>query len=219
MAIEGHLSDMSLASIIQHQCQEMADSQATLEWRGKTGTLYISGGQVIHAAAGTLVGEEAVYEMLRWTDGKFYLAPNGAPPEPTIFKNWNNLLLDGMQRIDEGAPPPAIDRWQQIAHDVHNGPVSGSVVVARDGIILAADMESDPEHEGAVAVFVSNAAGEIGETLALGAFDWGAVTIGQERLLIVDRPSYCVGAVLGDRASPTLIAEEARRILARHDGA
>lgn len=216
MAIEGNLSDMSLPSIIQHQCQEMADSQVVLEWRGKTGTIYFGGGQIIHAATGMLSGEEAVFELLRWADGTFRVKPSTAMPEQTIFKVWSNLLLEGMQRIDEGGAPMS-DRWEQLAHDLRGiGAVSGSVIVARDGVVVAADMDGDPEREGAVAVFVGNAAREIGEALTLGSFDWGVVTVGQERMLIADQPDFCVGATLGERASPTLIADQVRQILKHH---
>jgi predicted regulator of Ras-like GTPase activity (Roadblock/LC7/MglB family) len=216
MAIEGNLRDMNLASIIQHQCQEVASSQVALEWRGKTGTLYFGDGEVIHAATATLSGEDAVYELLRWTEGTFRVTPSPVTPERTIHKNWSNLLLDGMQRIDEGGSSMA-DRWEQLAHELRGvSAVNGSVIVARDGVVLAADMDSDPEREGAVAVFVGNAAHEIGEVLELGSFDWGVVTMGQDRMFITDQPTFCIGALLGERASPTLIADEARRVLEHH---
>jgi predicted regulator of Ras-like GTPase activity (Roadblock/LC7/MglB family) len=216
MAIEGNLRDMNLASIIQHQCQEMASSQVVLEWRGKTGTLYFGEGEVVHATTATLSGEDAVFELLRWTEGTFRVSPSLITQERTIVKNWSNLLLDGMQRIDEGGSSMA-DRWEQLAHELRGvSAVSGSVVVARDGVVLAADLDGDPEREGAVAVFVGNAAREIGEVLALGSFDWGVVATNQERMLITDQPSFCIGAPLGERASPALIADEVRRVLERH---
>jgi predicted regulator of Ras-like GTPase activity (Roadblock/LC7/MglB family) len=92
--------------------------------------------------------------------------------------------------------------------------VDGVVIAARDGIVLAHELnDASPDKEGAVAVFVGNAASQASESLALGPFDWGTVTIGNEVVLVMEQPDYYVGLLLADRASPAIVASSAREAL------
>lgn len=214
MPLEGSLKDLSLANLIQLNCQEMNEVKITLEYLGKEGILFCSGGNIVHAAMGLLTGEEAVYELLRWDRGTFRLQHGITPPEKTIDKNWHSILLEGMQRIDEGETSME-DKLNKLARDLSEmATVSGSVIVARDGTVLAEAIEGNAEKEGAVAVFVGNAAGQIGEALALGSFDWGVVAMGQDRMLILERPDFFVGLLLTEKASPALVAAKVEETLA-----
>jgi predicted regulator of Ras-like GTPase activity (Roadblock/LC7/MglB family) len=214
MPIEGNLKELSLANLIQLNCQEMNEVKITLEYLGKEGVIFCSGGNIVHASTGQLTGGEAVYELLRWAGGTFLLQNGVPPPERTIDRNWNSILLEGMQRIDEGETSME-DRLNKLAHDFNEMTmVSGSVIVARDGTVLADAVESNAEKEGAVAVFVGNAADQIGEALALGPFDWGVVSMGQDRMLVLEQPDFFVGLLLTERASPALVATKVEETLA-----
>jgi predicted regulator of Ras-like GTPase activity (Roadblock/LC7/MglB family) len=92
--------------------------------------------------------------------------------------------------------------------------VEGSVIVAGDGTVVAETIEGEAEKEGAVAVFVGNAAGLIGNTLALGTFDWGVVTMSNYRMLVVAQPRFFIGLLLTTKASPTLLAAQVQESLA-----
>jgi predicted regulator of Ras-like GTPase activity (Roadblock/LC7/MglB family) len=214
MPLEGSLKDLSLANLIQLNCQEMNEVKITLEYLGKEGIISCSGGNIVHAATGPLTGEEAVYELLRWDEGTFRLQNGVTPPERTIDRNWNSILLEGMQRIDEGETSME-DKLNKLAHGLNEmATVSGSVIMARDGTVLAEAVEGNAEKEGAVAVFVGNAAGQIGEALALGPFDWGVVAMGQDRTLVLEQPDFFVGLLLTEKASPALVAAAVAETLA-----
>jgi predicted regulator of Ras-like GTPase activity (Roadblock/LC7/MglB family) len=86
--------------------------------------------------------------------------------------------------------------------------VTGVVIAARDGVVLEHALEGDPEKEGAVAVFVGYAAAQVGQSLALGNFEWGTVAIGKETMLVVEQPDYYVGLLLEEKASPALVASK-----------
>jgi len=134
--------------------------------------------------------------------------------ERTINRNWNSILLEGMQRIDEGEASME-DRLNKLTHDLGEmATVSGAVIVARDGTVLAEAIEGNAEKEGAVAVFVGNAADQIGEALALGPFDWGVVAMGQDRMLVLKRSNFFMGLLLTEKASPALVASEVEDTLA-----
>jgi predicted regulator of Ras-like GTPase activity (Roadblock/LC7/MglB family) len=214
MPLEGSLKDLSLANLIQLNCQEMNEVKITLEYLGKEGIIFCSGGNMVHAATGSLTGEEAVYELLRWNGGTFRVQNGITLPERTIDRNWNSILLEGMQRIDEGEASME-DRLNKLAHDLSEmAMVSGSVIVARDGTVLAQAVEGNAEKEGAVAVFVGNAADQIGEAMALGPFDWGVVVMGQDRTLVLEQPDFFVGLLLTEKASPALVAAKVEETLA-----
>jgi hypothetical protein len=79
--------------------------------------------------------------------------------------------------------------------------------------VLDHELDGDPQKEGAVAVFVGNAASQIGEFLALGPFKWGTVGLGKDIMLVLERPDYHVGLLLSERASPAMVASNAQHIL------
>jgi predicted regulator of Ras-like GTPase activity (Roadblock/LC7/MglB family) len=206
MPLEGSLNDLSLSSLIQLNCQEMNDVRITLQNRGKEGVIFCSNGNIIHAATGSAIGDEAVFELLRWKTGDFRVVSNVKPPETTINRSWNTILLEGMQRIDEGEKAME-GKYSKLVNELKQTPsVTGVVVVTRDGTILAEAIEGNAEREGAVAVFLGNAADQVGESLALGSFDWGVVSLGQERMLVMERPDFYVGLFLSEKASPALVS-------------
>jgi len=227
MAVKGKLRDISLASLISVNCNEMNQARLTVWHEDKEGVLFFADGNITHMTLGDQEGDSVLHEMLSWEDGEFELAPGVASPKRTVSTPWSTLLLEGMQHVDESAPELA----RMLAEPVPDDPssssnrqaqrlrtidgVSGAVIVARDGNVIEADMADDPDKEGAVAVFVGSAASQIGESLALGPFERGVVeTLGSgARLLIIERPDYYAGVLLAERASPALVAAKVVAIL------
>jgi hypothetical protein len=60
-----------------------------------------NGGQIVHAELGPLQGEEAIYELLSWTEGNFRLTDNPVQTPQTINASWSAVLMEGMRRLDE----------------------------------------------------------------------------------------------------------------------
>jgi predicted regulator of Ras-like GTPase activity (Roadblock/LC7/MglB family) len=217
MPIEGDLKELSLSSIIQLNCTEMNTAQLSLRHQGRVGMICFAEGAIVHAAVDDLVGEEAVYELLAWPEGSFIVETDVLPPERTVRSDWNRLLLEGIRRIDEGElalEPSAMDDMTALAQNLKKiARVEGAVIISRDGVVLGSDLEGDAEKEGAVAVFLGSAAGQVGEALNLTPFDWGLVTMGKDRVLTLERPDFFVGLLLGEKASPALISAEAAKVL------
>lgn len=229
--VRGNLRSMSLPSIFQINCTERSQARLQIRDGGREGTIYFADGEVVHATLGAQRGEEAVYELLSWDDGEFELEMGVATPEQTIATNWSGLLLEGMRRLDEEAvglrelgeldePEPTlaegvvaemVEELTRTLREIES--VVGVVIASRDGVVLADDLESDPQKEGAVAVFVGNAATLCGESLALGPFDWGTVLVGKDTMLVLEQPDYYIGLLLGERASPALVASNAKSVL------
>lgn len=229
MPLEGSLEELSLTNIIQVNCNEMNTATVRLAREDGEGLLCFAEGAIVHAAVGHLVGEEAVYELLSWPDGTFIVEQDQPAPQRTISSNWNSLLLEGIRRIDESKLPAVetveveqadvgafdeaddMTRLARVLRRVDG--VEGSVIISHDGVVFASDVEGNPEKEGAVAVFVGNAADEVGEAMKLVPFDWGVVTMGNNRMLVLEQPTFFVGLVLGEKASPALVSAEVGKIL------
>lgn len=107
------------------------------------------------------------------------------------------------------------DRLDKLAHRLNEmAAIAGSVIVAGDGTVLTDTIEGNAEGEGAVAVFVGNAAQQIGEAFALGPFDWGLVTMTRYRMLIMQQPDFFVGLLLAEKSSPALVSAQVEETLA-----
>lgn len=111
-AFQGDLRTMSLASIIQMNCEERIVGLLHLKRSGQEGKIYFNQGRIVHAETKGLKGEEAVYKMLRWDRGAFALKMDVTPPQETIHSDWSGLILEGMRRIDEGQSGPELE-WQE----------------------------------------------------------------------------------------------------------
>jgi len=101
MGMQGSLHDMSVADIIQVNCQDKKTALATIRSAGKEAQLYFRDGNVVHATMESSIGEEVIYNILAWDEGDFNIDLDVESPETTIKRNWSGLLLEGAKRLDE----------------------------------------------------------------------------------------------------------------------
>jgi predicted regulator of Ras-like GTPase activity (Roadblock/LC7/MglB family) len=218
MPLQGSLREMSLANLIQVNCQEMRSARLTLSSKGEAGEIFLSDGQVVHAALGSHVGEEAVYEMIQWDEGSFVLDLDLVSPQKSITLGWQDLLLRGMMQVPARQPaekqPEEKMNPDVLAQLRAIDGVSGAVISASDGMVLAASVpDSDGEHEAAVAVFIGSAADQLGQALQLDTFAHGTVSLKSKRILVLEEPDRYIGLVLGENASAAIVAGAASQVL------
>jgi hypothetical protein len=66
--------------------------------------MYFVEGQLVHAASGWLLGDDAVYDALRWQGGGTFEIDFKASNElRTTTRSTQALLLEGMRLLDEAA--------------------------------------------------------------------------------------------------------------------
>ena len=107
MAVQGHLREMGLPTLIQLTCQEAAQARLTLRRDDQEATLYFDQGTIVHAVSAEQEGKEVVYHVLSWEEGEFSLELGIPPPVRTIETPWSALLIEGLQRQDE-------ERWETL---------------------------------------------------------------------------------------------------------
>jgi len=102
MAFQGSLKELPLPDIIQLVSVSGKTGLFSLRRNNDaTGEIYLRGGQIVHAHAGDLQGEEAMYELAIWPEGDFVFTPGQETEVTTIQKSNTNLLMEAARRIDE----------------------------------------------------------------------------------------------------------------------
>jgi predicted regulator of Ras-like GTPase activity (Roadblock/LC7/MglB family) len=149
MGMQGNLRDMTVADLIQHNCQERKAARLTIRHLGEEAQLFFKDGNILHAILGDIQGEEVVYRILAWEEGTFILEPDLAPPATSIQRSWSGLLMAGAQRLDEDQiqveqsfSEPEVKQMAQLDDLLKqmSGEVNGFVataVVGMDGLSVA----------------------------------------------------------------------------------
>ena len=65
------------------------------------GAIYIENGAMIHASVGTLVGVEALNQLLSLNGGEFRMKPFEPPAQRTLAQPWECLLMEAARCRDE----------------------------------------------------------------------------------------------------------------------
>jgi hypothetical protein len=107
--MRGNLNTISMPSLVQAICLEEHKAALFLEHGEMEGVIYFDLGEIAHATLGSIVGDDAVIELVGWEEGSFHVSAYDLLPRRTITASWNYLLMEGMRRYDEkqaGEIPP-----------------------------------------------------------------------------------------------------------------
>ncbi len=98
----GKVEHLELQHIIQIACLAGINATIVIRHRNQKGYIYIRSGQILHAAASDLAGQEAVNEMVGWRIGQFDLRHGVAPDIPrTLLTNSTAVILEATRLLDE----------------------------------------------------------------------------------------------------------------------
>jgi hypothetical protein len=88
--------------VVQLKCLSAATTALDfIRPQGACGRIWFEKGEVIHAEAGTVSGEDAFIEMMNWTAGSIVEIVVPPPSQQTIAVPWNALLMNAAQMADE----------------------------------------------------------------------------------------------------------------------
>ena len=95
------LSSLSSMDIIQLKC--LARVTQALEFIAPQGQgrVYFYKGEIVHAETQNAAGETAFQQIVGWRGGRVVEVTDTAEPKRTITANWQGLLLNAAQAIDE----------------------------------------------------------------------------------------------------------------------
>jgi response regulator RpfG family c-di-GMP phosphodiesterase len=100
----------SALEIIQLKCVSGATIMLQIESPKGSGRIHFDKGQIIHAETLAATGERAFEEILCWNGGRIKEMAATDKPSHTITMDWQGLLLNICQRIDEKSPGMAPSR-------------------------------------------------------------------------------------------------------------
>jgi len=99
--VRGSLAQMNVIDLMQSLEMGRKSCQLSLTNEGDRCEVFFAEGQVKHATYGSLVGDQAVFKVLRWTGGSFQLDFEGKTDKETTQLNTQGLLMEGLRLLDE----------------------------------------------------------------------------------------------------------------------
>ncbi len=231
-ALAGTLKMMSLASIVQINCEERNQAQLILTYQGKTGSIYFKDGEMIHAETSGITGEEAVYELLKWEDGSFQLRMGAEPSLRTIIAPWSGIILEGMRRIDETSagwnpdwdeePEPEPVRPRESIEERIIKAIAGitgvdsALFIAPDGTLIAQEKITEPGREINRGVYLKEKGEIIGNYLDAGNLERIVCTTAERRVYLQQKGIRLLLLNLPLRSSAETIYESVETIFKRY---
>lgn len=103
--LQGDLADYPLPDLLQFFHNTRKHGQLLFEQpsTGLTAGVFFEHGEIVHAFLPPREGEDAFYRLFNWSEGRFAFLKAAKPASKTISSNVQNLLLEGLRRLDEGA--------------------------------------------------------------------------------------------------------------------
>jgi len=99
--LRGNLSQMNVIDLVQSLEMGRKSCALTLTNKDETCEMYFREGQVTHAQYGSLTGDQAVFKVLRWTEGNFQVNFESKSSKQTTTLNTQGLLMEGLRLLDE----------------------------------------------------------------------------------------------------------------------
>jgi len=99
--LRGSLLQMNVIDLVQSLEMGRKSCALTLTREDEKCEMYFREGQVTHAEYGSLKGDQAVFKVLRWTDGNFQVNFEGKTKQQSTTLNTQGLLMEGLRLLDE----------------------------------------------------------------------------------------------------------------------
>jgi ABC-type branched-subunit amino acid transport system substrate-binding protein len=117
----GNFPDVSFPDLIQFYCMSkktVAIRVSTPDLPEGRGEFFVADGELLDARFGERVGVDALYRALHIRRGSFEVEVDVRPPARRIHVPVNEVLLQGMQALDEGGRSPSAPQAQVGQDDV-----------------------------------------------------------------------------------------------------
>lgn len=101
--LKGNLAQLSLLDILRMLSSGRRSGRLDVRHGSKTGEIYLQEGMILHAVAGTLIGDTCVYALMGWLEGEFSFTPDVPVPERSIIITSEQLLLEAARQAEQWA--------------------------------------------------------------------------------------------------------------------
>jgi CheY-like chemotaxis protein len=124
--VRGNLSQMNVIDLMQSLEMGRKSCQLKLSHQGEKCEVFFAEGQVKHATYGSLLGDQAVFKVLRWTGGNFEINFEGKTDQETTQLNTQGLLMEGLRLLDEAQRDGGGEAGEEASSAVAAGDSSAS---------------------------------------------------------------------------------------------
>jgi hypothetical protein len=99
--VAGRIDDLNLGDLVQLLSHGRKNAHVIFRHHNRQTSVWFENGQVVSADSGHLSGNEAFFELLGWSEGRFEVHPLAVIGVRNIKTPTTALLLEGFRRLDE----------------------------------------------------------------------------------------------------------------------
>jgi CheY-like chemotaxis protein len=99
--VRGNLAQMNVIDLVQSLEMGRKSCLLTLSNAADKCEIYFNQGQATHAVYGPITGDQAVFKVLRWTQGNFQIDFEAQTAQQSTTLNTQGLLMEGLRLLDE----------------------------------------------------------------------------------------------------------------------
>lgn len=104
-ALSGSLSNFDLPGVVQMLCHSRQTGSLHINSAGLDGIIFFDAGDISHAEAGEMIGDDAVVQIVQKcngaSDGVYKFIPGAEAATRTVLRSATDLMLDALRQIDE----------------------------------------------------------------------------------------------------------------------
>jgi DNA-binding response OmpR family regulator len=104
-ALSGNLSHLDLPGVVQMLGHSRQTGALHVNSRELDGIIFLANGEVSHAEAGDLIGDDAVVHIVRncnqAEDGVYKFVPGATATTRTVLRSATELMLEALRQVDE----------------------------------------------------------------------------------------------------------------------
>lgn len=210
---------LDLLDVIQLKAVGRFSGSISVTGEGSSGLLFFRDGQVIHAEAGSAVGEEAFYRLVQQPSSSFTLQPNVTTTSHSITRSWQFLLLESQRLLDEAhrrqpdQQPPTQERRVDLVDRIRRtaGVIWAALEAKTGPTPRPAGHPADPMEERTAQL--GALARVVGERFRVGELVGATVQGAERNLLLMATKSYHLVIVVQGGAQASATEAEIRRVL------
>jgi hypothetical protein len=101
MSLEGRLEDAHLLEVVRLLHSGGKEGKLTVQSDDKLGFVSFQGGEIVSAKLGSVLGEDAVYQMTLWDHGHFRFDVERVTQPRTVQLSHHNLMIEAARRFSE----------------------------------------------------------------------------------------------------------------------
>ena len=112
--MEGSIQELSISDLLQILMSASKTGTLKLKYADQQGVVYLKDGEAVHAQYGNLTGEEALQDMVLWSEGSFSFTTKFDTPRYTIASKSTGNILISTNKIQDDLKE-ALGKYREIS--------------------------------------------------------------------------------------------------------